>query len=365
MIKAVLGILFGLAVVVAGIFFCLQLPVFGGKPTGKRLARIQQSPNYRDGKFQNLSATPLLTGQKSALRSTFDFLFHGNTKVRPSKPVPVVKTDLSRLPANRNWYVWLGHSSYMLHIDGKRFLVDPVLVSENPFPFGGKPFPGTDIYRPEDIPEVDYVFISHDHYDHLDHATMQALRQRVGMVITGLGVGAHLERWGFPADKIVGLDWNEQVQLAENVMVTALPARHSSGRALVQRQTLWASFLLQTLSETVYIGGDSGYDDFFAEIAKKHPRISLAVLENGQYDEDWANIHLFPDQLIRAVKDLHPHTVVSVHNSKYALAKHDWNEPIQLLVNNAAREGIRLSVPRIGEVWDLHEKPVLLDPWWQ
>lgn len=234
MIKAVLGILFGLAVVVAGIFFCLQCLFLGENPQANvwhvsSNRRITVTENFR------IFRPPPCLQDRNRLCAAFDFLFHGNTKVRPSKPVPVVKTDLSRLPANRNWYVWLGHSSYMLHIDGKRFLVDPVLVSANPFPFGGKPFPGTDIYRPEDIPEVDYVFISHDHYDHLDHATMQALRQRVGMVITGLGVGAHLERWGFPADKIVELDWNEQVQLAENVMVTALPARHSSGRALVQK----------------------------------------------------------------------------------------------------------------------------------
>ncbi|TNH02462.1 MBL fold metallo-hydrolase [Testudinibacter sp. TR-2022] len=357
-----LGVIAALAAVAAAY---LQRPVFGANPTGERLARIQQSPNYRDGAFQNLSHTPAITGDKSIVRASWDALFDLDKNVKPSAPVPSVKTNLHRLPADRNWYVWLGHSSYLMQLDGKRFLVDPVLAAASPLPFGGKPFAGADIYQPTDIPAVDYLIISHDHYDHLDYATLRQIQPKINHVVSGLGVGAHLERWGFSAGQITELDWHEAVQLTPDIRLTALPARHFSGRALKRNQTLWASFMLQTPSETVYIGGDSGYDAFFKQIGVAFPDISLAILENGQYDQDWANIHFLPEHLVQAVKDLQPKRLLAVHNSKFVLAKHAWDEPMRLLADNVARENLPLLTPKIGEVLYLDEQNQQFERWWQ
>ena len=358
-------ILGAIALLAAAVAAYLQLPVFGAAPEGERLARIQQSPNYRDGKFQNLSDTPILTGDNSALKSTWNLLFNADKNVKPAAPVPSVKTDLHKLPQARNWYVWLGHSSYLMQIDGKRFLIDPVLVSASPVPFGGTPYAGADIYQPADIPAVDYVIISHDHYDHLDYGTLREIQPKIGKVISGLGVGAHLERWGFTPQQLIELDWQEAVSLSPEIRLTALPARHSSGRSIKQNQTLWASFMLEAPSETVYIGGDSGYDPLFKEIGAAFPNISLAILENGQYDKDWANIHFLPEHLVQAVHDLNPKRLLSVHNSKFTLAKHAWDEPMRLLSAAAERENLPLLTPKIGEVVYLDDENQVFEKWWE
>ncbi|URL02897.1 MBL fold metallo-hydrolase [Avibacterium sp. 20-126] len=347
------------------VFAYLQLPIFGAKPTGERLQRMQASLHYQNGKFHNLTPTQTITGDKSMVRATWDFLFHGNKNVRPSTPVPAIKTDLTQLPHDKNAYVWLGHSTYFMQLDGKRFLIDPVLTAITPLPFGGKPFLGTDIYQADDLPAVDYLIITHDHYDHLEYDTVKRIKERVGKVIAPLGVGAHLARWGYRPEQIIELDWQQKIKLAQGFELTALPARHASGRALSSNNTLWASYLLQTPSETIYLGGDSGYDPYFQTIGKTYPNISLAILENGQYSKDWAQIHLLPDDLIHAIKDLNPHTVITVHHSKFELATHDWNEPLKRFSENAEREHIRYAVPKIGEVWDLTQKKEVKDKWWE
>ncbi|WP_080686573.1 MBL fold metallo-hydrolase [Mannheimia granulomatis] len=356
-----LSIIAILAVVVIGY---LQLPVFGANPTGERLARVQNSPNYKDGKFQNLSDTPMITSDKSVIGATLDMLFGADKNVKPNKPIPSIKTDLKSLPKDKNWLVWFGHSSYLLNFNGKSFLIDPVLVSATPLPFGGKPFLGADIYSPDDMPKVDYLIISHDHYDHLDYDTIKVIKDKIGQVITGLGNGGHFERWGFSGSQIIELDWYQDIDLNNDLKITALPTRHSSGRGLKQNQTLWASFMLSQNNQNIYIGGDSGYDTFFKDIATKFPNIDLAILENGQYDKDWANIHFLPEHLIKTIHDLNAQKVLAVHNSKFVLAKHAWNEPMQLLNQTAEKENIPLITPKIGEVVYLDETQNF-EKWWE
>lgn len=349
------------AVIVIGY---LQLPVFGANPTGERLAKVQNSLNYKDGKFQNLSDTPMLTSDKSVIGATWDMLFGADKNVKPSKPIPSVKTDLTALPKDKNWLVWFGHSSYLLNLNGKSFLIDPVLVSATPMPFGGKPFAGADIYTPNDMPKVDYLIISHDHYDHLDYDTIKAIKDRIGQVVTGLGNGSHFERWGFSGSQIIELDWYQNIDLTDDLKITALPTRHSSGRGLKQNQTLWASFMLQRAGKTIYVGGDSGYDTFFKDIGEKFPQIDLAILENGQYDKDWANIHFLPEHLVQAIKDLNAKQILAVHHSKFVLAKHAWDEPMRLLAQTAEQENLPLITPKIGEVVYLNENQAF-EKWWE
>lgn len=343
----VLGIL--MAVGIAGFVFMNQ-PGFGRLPRGGRLERIRRSPQYRDGEFKNQHPTQLMTSGKGRLRTMWDFLTEKTERRYPSGPVAAVKTDLKNLPEETDVMVWFGHSSYLLGLSGKRILTDPVFHPASPVSFINKPFEGTDIYKPEDMPAIDYLFITHDHWDHLDYHTVMQLKDRVGKVICPLGVGEHFEYWGFPKSAILELDWQEEAVLDEGFVVHCLPARHFSGRGLTSNQTLWASFLLQTPGRSVYMGGDSGYDTHFAEIGRQFPDIDLAILENGQYSEGWRYIHTMPVFLGRIAKELNARRFVTVHHSKYALSRHPWDEPLRTEKEMSMGAGRELIVPLIGEV---------------
>ena len=198
-----------IAVLIITVVVFINQPQFGKLPSGERKKRIENSPNYRDGKFQNISETKQITSDKGFFGTMTDFLFGKTERLRPDKDLPVIKTDLWKLNRENDYLVWFGHSSVFIQVDGKRILVDPVLVSASPVSFVNKAFKGTSVYKPEDIPEIDQLIISHDHWDHLDYKTVKSIKNRVGKVICGLGVGEHFERWGFDKDQIVEMDWNE------------------------------------------------------------------------------------------------------------------------------------------------------------
>lgn len=313
-------------------------PAFGRSPRGERLKRISASPNFREGQFHNLEKTPEITSDKGLLRALWDAAFVRPADLTPSSPIKTIKTDLSSLSLTENKLVWLGHSSYFMILAGRRVLVDPVLTSEFPVSLMMKPFPGSDIYSPDDIPEIDILIITHDHYDHLDYATIKNIRDRVKLIICPLGVGEHLEYWGIEKDKIRELDWY-QTTIDSPLKIECLPTRHFSGRLFKRRNTLWASFMISLPDNTtVYIGGDSGYGIHYAEIARRYPVVNYAIIENGQYNEDWRYIHTLPSQHDSVIHDLGAKNVFSVHNSKYALARHPWHEPIDKIRETAATD---------------------------
>lgn len=205
--RMIVGIVIGIlsVTVITGVAFVNQAS-FGRLPRGERLERIKRSPHYRDGEFRNLHPTELMTSDKGRFRTMWDFLFSKKEGLYPDQPIPAVKTDLKKLNAGDNLMVWFGHSSYLLQLDGKRILVDPVFCKASPVSFVNKPFPGTDIYKPEDMPAIDYLIITHDHWDHLDYQTVRQLKERVGKVVCPLGVGEHFEYWGFDRERLVELD---------------------------------------------------------------------------------------------------------------------------------------------------------------
>ncbi len=338
-------------VVIAGVAVIFH-PSFGRSPRGERLERIEHSPNYRNGSFHNQQVTPTMTSDKGSLRAMWDFF----TKKSANNTVPdhalkSIKTDLNVLDLSKNQLIWFGHSSYFLILDGKKILVDPVLTSSFPAGLTMKPFKGTDIYSPKDLPDIDVLVITHDHYDHLDYGTIRAIKDRVGKVVCPLGVGEHLEFWGIPADKIEELDWNDSATPFVDFKFTALPSRHLSGRFLKRNNTLWASYMLETPSWNIFIGGDGGYGNHFAKIAEKFPKIDLAILENGQYDKDWKYIHTMPLEQEKIIHDLRPSKVFSVHNSKFKLANHSWDEPIKTMdAITASDHSFKLLRGKIGEV---------------
>lgn len=350
-VQMIIGIITSIIIlaVVAGWAFVNQ-PSFGRTPRGERLERIKNSPHYKDGEFQNLHSTVLMTTQRGRMGAMWDFLFKKQEGVRPEQALQVVKTDLKNLPRDENLLVWFGHSSYFIQADGKRILVDPVFCMASPVSFANKPFEGTDVYRPDDMPDIDYLVITHDHWDHLDYQTVMQLKNRVGKVICPLGVGEHFEYWGFDKERLVELDWFEDATLNENFLIHCLPTRHFSGRFLKSNQALWASFLIETPSQKIYMGGDGGYDTHFAEIGKKYPGIDLAILENGQYNEDWKYIHTMPAYLSRAANDLKAKKYLTVHHSKFALAHHPWDEPIKNAMKLKSVDSLNVLMPTIGEI---------------
>ena len=337
----------------AAVVLFINQPSFGRLPRGERLARIERSPNYRDGQFRNRERTPQFTSDRGRVRTMLGFLFRSTDDLRPAEPVPAVRTDLLSLDPAQDQLVWFGHSSYLILSGGRRILVDPVFRSAAPLAFLNKAFKGSDLYRPEDMPAIDLLVISHDHWDHLDYRTVRELKDRIGKVVCPLGVGEHFERWGFAPERIVELDWDEDASPVEGFRVFCLTSRHFSGRGLNPNKSLWASYLLETPSQTIYIGGDGGYGSHFAQIGQRFPEIDLAILENGQYNADWRYIHTLPDQLPRAAADLGARRVLTVHHSKYALALHPWDEPLKTAAAMAGHEPPIVLRPVIGEVVEL------------
>lgn len=350
---------------VLAVYFFMQQPMFGRLPSGERLLKVKASPNYREGKFQNLSPTPDLSEDASYFIIMRDFFFNKSPRSIPSDTLPSRKTDLSSLNESDNVIIWFGHSSFYMQLDGKKFLVDPVFSgSASPLSFTTRSFPGTDIYTVNDIPNLDYLLITHDHWDHLDHETILLLKNKVGKVITGLGTGEHLEYWGYDPARIIERDWNETAVAEDGFSITIVPARHFSGRGFNRNQSLWASFVVKGPAHSVYIGGDSGYDGHFRNIGEKYGPFDFALLECGQYNKYWKYIHMMPEETARAAADLKAGKFMPVHWSKFSLAMHDWDEPI-LKVTAAAKDlNMEVVHPLIGE-------PVYIDStsnfgrWWQ
>jgi L-ascorbate metabolism protein UlaG (beta-lactamase superfamily) len=338
---------------------------FGKIATGARLEQIRRSANYQKGQFQNQQYTPMMAEDVSSLATMKEALFNRSKRNRPSVSLPSVKSNLLALDPGKDVLVWFGHSSYFIQLDGKKILVDPVFSGHSsPFSFMVKSFKGSDIYTPEELPDIDYLFISHDHWDHLDYETVLKLKSRVKKVITSLGTAAHLERWGFDAANIVELDWHEQAVLDSGFVVTATPARHFSGRGLKRNQALWASFVYQTPHKKIFIGGDSGYDTHFAAIGQKYGPFDLALLECGQYNYAWRYIHMMPEQTVQAAIDLKARILMPVHWAKFALALHAWDEPIIRVTKEANRLNQPIVHPMIGQELNLDSLSATTE-WWK
>ncbi len=341
-------------------------PPFGKLPSGDRLRRIGQSPHFTNGKFRNLTVTPDLTNGATYYSVMKELLFSKTERLRPTTPIPNIKTDLQAIAIADDVLVWLGHSAYYLQVDGKRMLVDPVLSgSASPLPGGTKAFSGADIYKSADIPKIDFLFVSHDHWDHLDYQTVKALRPKVSEVVCPLGVGEHLEYWGYDKNKLHEKDWDQDIDLGNGFFVTVVTARHFSGRGLQRNKALWASFVLRTPTMRIFLGGDSGYDTHFADIGRRFGPFDLAILENGQYDLNWQHIHMMPDEFLQAASELKARNVLPVHSGKFKLGNHAWDEPLQKLSMQENIPGIRVITPMIGEPVLLKDDSQQFSRWWQ
>ncbi len=354
----------GAVLAAAGSIGYLNLAKFGHLPDEISMKKIKMSPHFRNGKFRNIHQTAKMTGEKGFLGRMWDFYFGTHPDTKPKQNIPTIKTNIKKLPQDENLLVWFGHSSSYFQLNGKTFLVDPVFSKNaSPIPHNVVPFRGTTIYSADDMPEIDYLIITHDHYDHLDYETIIALKPKIKHVITGLGVGSHFRYWGYDNDIISEMDWNESLDVADG-QVHCLPARHFSGR-LFECRTLWASFLVDCGGYKLYIGGDSGYDDHYRLIGEKFGSVDLALLEAGQYDKNWRYIHEHPEEFIKSATDLRAVRVLPVHNSKFSICNHPWYEPLDKITELAKGTNLHIVTPKIGEIVFLKDNAQQFSDWWR
>jgi L-ascorbate metabolism protein UlaG (beta-lactamase superfamily) len=342
----------------------MGLKITGKLPSGKHKIRLQQSPQYKEGSFRNLSDTPMKPEGVTYWKMLREF-FKKHPDTAPPKKLPAIKTDLKNLPDSPFSLIWFGHSSYLLRIGNKNILIDPVFSGNAaPFSFMVKAFPGSNRFTADDMPQIDWLILTHDHYDHLDFKTIRRLRNKVGQIICSLGMRSHLAYWGIRDDMITELDWWDSLHLTPEIHLQAAPARHFSGRGIKRGQTLWSSFILKTRDHKIYIGGDSGYDSHFSDIGKRYGPFDLAILESGQYNTMWPFIHMMPEEMVQAAVDLQAKSVLPVHWGKFRLSMHPWNEPIQRVLQHAAVRNMPVITPMIGELVNLDGKNGF-KRWWE
>jgi L-ascorbate metabolism protein UlaG (beta-lactamase superfamily) len=345
------------------------LDALGAAPEGERLARIRRSPNYRDGAFRNPDSTSL-----GAPGSTWKMLrqwLGGREQRVPPAPMPIVtltRADFAQPPASGLRATWLGHSTILVEIDGARLVFDPVWARRaspssliGPKRFHAPPLPL------DELPPLDAIVASHDHYDHLDRGVVRALARSAAQsrarFVVPLGVGAHLERWGVAADRITELDWSESITVG-SIRLTATPARHFSGRGLTDRDhTLWASWSVTGPRHRVFHSGDTGPFAGFADVGAALGPFDLTFIKIGAYGETWPDIHLTPEQAVDVHAMVRGKMLLPMHWGTFNMAFHAWDEPAERVVA-AAGTSTRLIMPRPGEsVEPATARPV--ERWWR
>ena len=348
-----------------GAVAALRHPVFGGTPEGDRLARMRASPQWASGAFQN--ALPSHSGGSAA--SIWEWFFGDKALRQPDGAVPIVPRRRDDFEAPQDLRLtWLGHGTTLVEIEGRRFLLDPVF-SRNASPgslFGVARFHDPPLPLGE-LPDLDAVVLTHDHYDHLDAA---AVRQLAGPLagraprwIAPLGVGAHLERWGVAPGGITELDWWERVDVS-GIELVSTPARHFSGRSLRDRnRTLWCGWAFLGAERRVYATGDGGMQRAFVDVGERLGPFDATLVETGAYNADWADIHMGPEQAVQAVQDARGGLLIPVHWGTFNLAFHGWTEPAERVWQAAQAAGVELAIPRPGESVEPAAPPAVAR-WW-
>ena len=347
----------------------IHRPEFGRLPQGERLARIQASPHYINGKFQNLVPVQVMSEDSGENRfvATAKFLFGDKSALSPKEPMLSHKTDLKKLDIKQDLVVWMGHSTFYMQLGGRRILIDPVFSSyASPVFFINKAFSGSNIYTAADMPDIDVLAISHDHWDHLDYPTVMALKNKIKNIVCPLGVGEYFEYWGFDPGIIHEEDWDKEIKFSEDFSIHILPSQHFSGRFLTQNPTLWCGFAFVTPNNKVYYSGDGGYGEHFKTIGKQFGGFDLMLGENGQYNMAWHAIHLLPEETAQAAVDVRAKALLPAHGGKFALARHPWQEPYQKLTEASQGKDYQLLTPEIGETVGIEDIPSQkFEKWWE
>jgi L-ascorbate metabolism protein UlaG (beta-lactamase superfamily) len=352
------------------LYFWIEVrPRFGNTPKGKYFDQIASSPNFdrEKKKFVNFQEDLVVEAEKNSdnWKIMKEFIFPKN-QVTPKTKLPEVIPDLDAFMSAQGGiqFIWLGHSTFLLKINNKILLVDPVFSkSASPLDFL-TPRYQPPVIKQNDLPRIDAIVISHDHYDHLDSRTIESFKQSTVRFFVPLGVSSHLERWGIQNSRITELDWWGTSKW-EGIDFICTPAQHFSGRVKPYgNKTLWSSWVVKTETENIYYSGDSGYGPHFKEIGDKYGPFDISLIENGQYDDQWRPIHVHPDEAAQAYFDLKSKALIPVHWGMFTMAMHNWYDPIEALAEISKKRGINLLTPKIGQLIDL-KSPGELEPWWK
>ncbi len=344
----------------------LNQPQFGDPPIGKKRKDFLQSKQYNGTTFQNRYGVKVNMNFFKAMKLMPQWL-NGKGDKFPTHPIPVIKRNTSEFmntPDTLLRLTWFGHSAFLIDIDGKRLMLDPMLgISPSPVSFFSRRFFDTLPLEVKDIPPLDAIIFSHDHFDHLDYKTVLQLKDRVGHFYVPLGVGSHLKKWGVEENKITELDWWDEVEF-NGLHFVCTPSQHFSGRSLTDRnKTLWCSWVIKGKSKQLYFSGDSGYSEWFKEIGNKFGPFDICLMECGQYNVLWKEIHMMPEETVHAQIDLQGKLLLPIHWGAFSLSLHKWSEPVERLLMYAKMNNISVTTPMIGESINLGEK-YPNEKWW-
>jgi L-ascorbate metabolism protein UlaG (beta-lactamase superfamily) len=353
--------------VIVGVLFVNLSPQFGGKHSEADKKRYESSGHYEKGKFSNLIHTALDMDFKSLLSISKDYI-KGVPNSEPSFETQIEKVDSISLTKKDTLskLIWFGHSAFLLQMDGKNILIDPMLGNvPSPHPWLGK-----GRYQKElpieiaQLPSIDAIIISHDHYDHLDYGSIQKLKAKTKSFYVPLGVGAHFEAWGIPNEHIHEFNWWDEGKI-DDIKIAFTPSRHFSGRGLGDRfSTLWGSWVIKGSKDNIYFSGDGGYGPHFKEIGEKYGPFDFAMMECGQYNEKWADIHMMPEETAQAALDVKTELFMPIHWGSFTLALHAWTDPVERVLAKSSELGQAIYVPKIGQEIIIGHKPKQLNKWW-
>ncbi len=345
-----------LLLAITAVLFVNLSPEFGGDHNEDDIERYRQSKHYEDGKFQNLIPTSMDMSFSQMLKVLGDMI-EGTPDSRPDFELPMEKVDSLNLVNNRSTskIIWFGHSAFLLQMDGLNILMDPMfgdVCAPHPW-LGQKRYSSKLPIEIEELPIIDLIIISHDHYDHLDYGSIQKVKDKTKAFFVPLGVGAHFEEWGVPANQIHELNWWDEVQ-HRGLTLAFTPSRHFSGRGISNRfSTLWGSWVVKSKTENVFFSGDSGYGPHFLEIGDRFGPFDFAMIECGQYNEQWKEIHMMPEESAQAAVDLNAKVMMPIHWGAFTLALHSWTDPIERVSVAAEKLAMPLIAPVIGEQLEL------------
>ncbi len=356
-------------ILIVGLLFVNLSPQFGGSPTEEQTESYSKTGHYKEGVFVNELETNMDMDFSAIYETMLEFI-KGGENLQPKKDLPVKKIEAQWIEQNKNQLTkltWFGHSAFLLQLDGKKILIDPML-GESPAPH---PMIGVKRYNKEipieieNLPFIDFVIISHDHYDHLDYESIMKLKGKVGKFYMPLGVGAHFKNWGFDENQILELDWWDET-MEDNIKLVCTPSRHFSGRGLTDRSaTLWSSWVILSEKKKIYFSGDGGFGPHFKEIGDKYGPFDVGLMECGQYNKNWAQIHMMPEQTVQATIDVGAQWLVPVHWGAFTLSLHDWTDPIERVSAEAKRKNVNISTPAIGETIVLEHSLFPNSVWWK
>lgn len=361
------GIIVGLLIII-GILFVNLSPQFGGKASNKQELAYSKSANYKNGKFFNLGEISMKMSASDMVKA-FSGMLKKIPNSKPGQSIEVEQLDSTALASytSKTRVIWFGHSAFLLQMNGKNILIDP-MFGDVPAPhpmLGSRRFNEEKPISIEQLPNIDAVLISHNHYDHLDYESIKKLRHKVSHFYTPLGLGNHLLAWGISEEKITELDWWDSVSF-QDLTFTSAPAQHFSGRGLTDRdKTLWCSWVIQSDTENIFFSGDSGYGKHFKAIGDKFKAFDFAMIECGQYNELWSEIHMFPEQTAQVGLDLNAKTIMPIHWGAFKLAQHSWTDPIERVSKKAKELNIKMVAPKIGEPLTISETPQTINDWWK